>query len=203
MPARPLIVRIALVGLMLTAFRAYGQEAPKNAALQSPAITYDSGAAATDSTAAMRQFVQGFYDWYTPIALADNHFPADWRVLSSAPSYLDAGLASALRADSVASLIVPDQRETLNFDPFLASQDPCPRYEVTDVRSAPRGYRVRVRPICADPRWQTATPVVVVIPDAGHWKIANVFYENDDLRSMLCQFAKGDRRPDKRPSTCQ
>lgn len=70
-------------------------------------------------------------------------------------------------------------REVIDFDPFLNSQDPCPRYKVTDVRSAGRSYRATVQPVCPNPNsqyWQTLDKhtSVQVIPEAGRWKIANV-----------------------------
>jgi hypothetical protein len=44
--------------------------------------------------------------------------------------------------------------------------------------------------------------VLSVVAEAGRWKITNVFYEEGDLRAMLCQFATADQRPDSRPAKC-
>jgi hypothetical protein len=146
-----------------------------------------------------RQFVQEFFSWYVPIANAETRVPAWWRVLSQRPNALDSALLAALRADSaVQRTDGKEMREFLNFDPLLSSQDPCPRYEAVDARRDSIGYRVTVKPICADTTWQTQRPVLSVVRRAGQWKIVNVFYETSDLRTILCEFARRDLRPDHR-----
>ncbi len=207
MPTRAMIIRTAFTGLTFCASGACAQGAPKNVARQAAPITLDSVVRANDSTAAVRKFVQGFYDWYAPFVQTEPRFPGWWQILSSAPGYLDANLASGLRADSAAQRIDPVSREVIDFDPFLNSQDPCPRYEVTDVHSDGRSYRVSARPVCPNANWQywqtlDKTTVVEVVPEGGHWKITNVFYEKGDLKSLLCLNAKADTRPDRRPAKC-
>jgi hypothetical protein len=36
----------------------------------------------------------------------------------------------------------------------------------------------------------------------GRWRITNVLYDKGDLKAYLCQWAKADLRPDKRPAKC-
>ena len=93
----------------------------------------------------------------------------------------------------------------MNFDPFLDSQDPYPRYD----RDPGEGYRATVVPVCPNASWQhwqtlDPAPVVEVIPQAGRWKIANVFYANgkSDLKPEICLSATADLHPDRRPATC-
>lgn len=202
---RIVTVGSVLVALAFSASIACAQRTLKNAAQHPRSLVQSSAARTVDSTMAVRQFVQAFYDRYLAFLQTESRFPDWWHVLSSTPGDLDANLARALRADSVASRTEPATRELIGFDPFLESQDPCPRYAVTDVRSDAAGYRVTMRPVCPNAesqKWQTARPVVEVIPEAGHWKIANVFYEKGNLRSLLCGFAKADKRVELRPAKC-
>jgi hypothetical protein len=152
---------------------------------------------------AARQFVESFYSWYTPRANADLKYPSWWIILTSRPGALDDRLAAVLRADSAAQRGVGEPtREVINFDPFLYSQDPCPRYEPLQARREKGLYLVEVRPRCADTTWQTQRPVVAVSRSAGEWKIVNVFYEKSDLMGLLCEFARADKKPQPLPRGC-
>ena len=153
---------------------------------------------AGDSIVAVRQFVQGFYDWYTPIALSGLHFPAYWNVLNNADRFLARELAAAIRDDSVAQVSAPITRVPLNFDPFLDSQDPCGPNEVIDVRRQGDSFRLPIR----ECHMQRPGPVVEVRSVDGRWRISNVFYDRGDLKSYLCQWAKADLRPERRPTQC-
>jgi hypothetical protein len=147
--------------------------------------------------------LQTFYDWYVPVANGDRRYRALWEVFKVRPEVLDSALLGALRVDSASG---PNptvaMREILEFDPLLESQDPCPRYEVVAVRAAALGYRVTVRPVCADSTWQKQRPVVSVVRQGNAWRITNVYYEKSDLRTMLCEFAKTDKRPERRSLGC-
>jgi hypothetical protein len=171
----------------------------------SPASTVTRAGSPTthgDSVSA-REYVQDFYDRYVPMADSARRGPAFWRLLSA--DVLDSTLVEGLRADSAFGDLSSNHgtREGLNFDPFLASQDPCPRYEVMDTRAdGPSSFRVTVKPVCADTTWQTQRPVMAVTHQDGRWKIVNVFYQRSDLRSLLCGFAKADRVPERRPFGC-
>ena len=184
------LLRIAIAGIVFIASAACGQRArvaPSSAVVPS---------AAEDSALAVRRFVQGFYDWYTPIALSDHRGPAWWSVLSSPVPYLDHDLAAAIRADSVARVAEPITRETLNFDPFLFSQDPCGPNEVMDVRRAGDSFRVPIRMCTSSGAWVV---VEVGFVDGG-MTVLNVRSVNgDDIKSLLCKYAKEDARRDKRP----
>ena len=149
---------------------------------------------APDDEAAARRFVQDFYDWYVLAENAPRGTPADWRVLDSRPEVLDSALLDLLRADSALGDRGDGRgtREAINFDPFLASQDPCPRYEVDRAVPDAGGFRVTVRPVCADTTWQTQRPMVAVAYRGTRWQIVNVFYERGDLRSLLCAMARRD-----------
>jgi hypothetical protein len=141
--------------------------------------------------------VQTFYDWYQS---GSSHYRL-WRLMTSGSKYLDPGLANILSADSVLGLDPDLPRNLLDFDPVLDSQDPCPHYEVTQVRRQEGDYRVTVRPVCPTAegqRLQTTTPIVELVPVYGSWRIINIWYPEPeqmyDLKSTLCKaggFPKG------------
>jgi hypothetical protein len=108
-----------------------------------------------------------------------------------------------LREDSLARTVTGEPRESLNADPILASQDPCERYQVTDIKPAGRSYMVAVKPLCNDGRGAQAGPVVEVVPDAGSWRIANVHFDGTNLKRLLCEYAMGDARVEMRPAGCK
>lgn len=191
------------IGLVLLVVgTACGQGASGAGSPASPVARAGSPTTHGDPVSA-REYVQDFYDRYVPTADSVRGEPAFWRLLSA--GVLDSTLVEALRADSAFGDLSSNHgtREGLDFDPFLASQDPCPRYEVVDTRAdGPSSFRVTVKPVCADTTWQTQRPVMAVTHHDGRWKIVNVFYQRSDLRSLLCGFAKADRIPERRPSGC-
>jgi hypothetical protein len=130
-----------------------------------------------------------------------------WSVLRDRAADLDDGLRDALRADSMfgdRGGNPPGTREYLDFDPILDSQDPCPKYEVVEARKELGEWRVTVKAICADSTWkQDKRPIVVVRRNEGRWKIANFIYPRTDLRSLLCEYAKKDERPENREKGCE
>lgn len=175
--------RLMAIGLMLLACgTACGQRASR------PATVASGGAA---DTVRAREHVQRFLDQY--IGLSGHAGPAYLQLLSSHAGPLDSALATALREDAEFGdqRATGGSREGINFDPFLGSQDPCPRYEARDAVQHGVTYRVTVHPTCAGSS-PKSSPVYAVVHGGGQWRIANVFYEKTDLRSLLCQHARRD-----------
>ena len=80
----------------------------------------------------------------------------------------------------------------LEFDPFLASQDPCERYQVGKVTQKGKGYLVDVYSLCAGRRER---PVEAeVMSKNGHWIFVNFYYPlmKSDLLSELA-LTRSDR----------
>src|SRR5262245_26070391 len=103
----------------------------------------------TADTASVRSFVQHFYDWYAPVVHKRSDAPAWFRVLTLRDSVLTTELILAIRADSLAKeQAPPGELFGLNFDPFIAAQDQCARYEVTQIREKGSNYGVTVHPVC-------------------------------------------------------
>lgn len=145
-------------------------------------------------TASVRMFVQSFYDWYVPIALQHNEAPAWYRVLQSRDTVLSTELRSGLRADSTRQAAMSGEVTELNFDPFLASQDPCAKYEVANIQSDTSGYRVTVHPACGS-GYQQPDVRVEVVRSEGMWQFADFYYDGIDLKSVLCESAREGAAP--------
>src|SRR5665213_2174367 len=86
-----------------------------------------------------RAFVTAFYKWYVPHALKDSTEPT-WHIALREKRYsFDSQLLQLLQADSAAQAKCEDL-VGLDFDPFLNSQDPAPRYKVGEIKSEGNSY---------------------------------------------------------------
>src|SRR5262245_18240843 len=121
------ILSAAVMALTLSSSIVGGQGRSGGTPVRRPVLASDANA---DDTAAARRFVASFYRWYIPVANAKSHSPSYWRILTLRAGTPDGNLARALRADSSAQAQrnAPPTRDVIDFDPFLDSQDPCPRY---------------------------------------------------------------------------
>jgi hypothetical protein len=129
---------------------------------------------------------QEFLDWYTPIAAEQNAGPSYWRALNHNPPYLTHALTVLLRADSVERRASNDVGAGINFDPFLATQDPCGRYQAKEARHDTHGYVVMVQPMCSDPRWQPSPHRLTLVGVNGRFVIADVSHGSTSIVELLC-----------------
>ena len=140
-------------------------------------------------TASLRLFVQDFYDWYVPLASRDDGSPAWYHVLQSRDTSLTTALAAGLRTDSIVQAGLKGEVTNLDFDPFLASQDPCVRYEVRAIQPKAAHYSVTVRPVCRS-GYQMTDVRLEVARRGNSWQFENFFYDGTDLKALLCETAK-------------
>jgi hypothetical protein len=140
-----------------------------------------------DSVASAKFFVQEFYTWYLLPGI-ESRGPKWYRVLNDRESALSDELTFWLRADSAAQA-TSGEVTALNFDPFLSSQDPCPRYEVGEVRARARNYEAAVFAVCAGAKPAVPTVTTEVARNGSTWKFVNIYYGTTDLRKLLCEDA--------------
>lgn len=151
------------------------------------AVAADAGRA--DSA---RAFVQRFYDWY--LATQANKGWAYDSLLTIRRSLLGDSLFSAFQADVAAQRAdtIPEIASlSAEFDVFLNSQDPCPRYTARSPRSL-GGNRVAVVVAgdCAGLDTRPNLEVELRRTEAG-WKIENVKDPTNpsfDLLSALVRY---------------
>ncbi len=136
------------------------------------ADTRDAVADARDAESA-RRFVQAFYDWYVPLG---DRAPATRldSVVARGPQWFTPILQHALQRDVDAQRNAADIVSVVgDFDPFLNSQDPCPRYAALAVVPRGTGWQVAVSAQCEG---GVATPAVLVdvVREGTDWRFANV-----------------------------
>ncbi|WIL19805.1 hypothetical protein [Geothrix sp.] len=92
----------------------------------------------------IRKVVTGFYDWYVPLALADQKEPSSNIALRRKPELFHPFLLKELKKDAEAQAAAKGEIDGLDFDPFLNTQDPAPSYMVGSIRKWQGLYWVEV-----------------------------------------------------------
>jgi hypothetical protein len=135
----------------------------------------------------LSHFVQGFYDWYVPLANSMSAEPAWLVVLQSRRSLLTSELAEALERDYEAQSAAGGEIMGLDADPFVNSQDPCPRYEVGETARRGEQFLVHVHSVCAGNRSEEPEVVAELKSHNGTWIFANFHYpiQRSDLLTVL------------------
>lgn len=78
----------------------------------------------------VRQFVQGFYNWYVPKALSGNPGLPWGAALAARESNFSPEIASLLRKELQEQGQATGEISGIDFDPFLNTQDPDDQYKV-------------------------------------------------------------------------
>jgi hypothetical protein len=153
-------------------------------------------AQATADTAAVsaQRAVQRFYDWYVPAVRREESGPVGALALRQRASLFALTLRNALARDTAAQVKAVGEIDGLDFDPFLASQDPCARY--TTHRAMRRGstYSVELRGSCSSGPMPDA--VLDLARLSGAWMITNIRYPRNksDLLTVLNELEAGRAR---------
>ena len=131
-------------------------------------------------------FVREFYAWYAPYATENWSGSAMFAAMSRDPPILDDRLLALLRADSAAKAAATSEGMGLDFDPFLATQDPCEVFEIGNVTADANAGRIEVRTSCY---YVDSLPDVVarVARRGNGWVFTNFEYprEKTDLLKVL------------------
>ncbi len=133
----------------------------------------------------VRQFVQGFYDWYVPKALSSSPGLPWVEALQARPSNFSTEIASLLRKEMRGQAHTPGEISGLDFDPFLSTQDPDDHYSIGGIVKRGQSYWVSVYGTSTK-RSQPPTLVAEVSHVNGRWQFTNFRYANGkDLISLL------------------
>jgi len=147
-------------------------------------------AGSSPSQSAVSDFVQRFYDWYTPLALKSGDTPSWIVALDKHGAQFDARLSRALRKDAEAQSRVPDDIVGLDFDPFLSSQDPEDKYAVGDLTEKDGVYLVSVYGVRKGKRAAKPDVVAELKAAKGSFQFTNFRYGADgDLLVILKQLS--------------
>ena len=140
---------------------------------------------ATAESAVM--FTQAFYKWYVPQGA---HFEA---AIRDSAGLFAPELLTALRADLEAQARNADEVVGLDWDPFLASQDPCESYRVARATRQGDAFLVDVYGVCRGATRSLAPDTPDVIAELatrdGSWVFVNFRYprEATDLVTTLAR----------------
>jgi hypothetical protein len=131
--------------------------------------------------------IQAFYDWYVPASDSNRGGPAWYAAFGRTPPILSSELLQALRADSANKARTPGDLVGLDFDPLLASQDPCARYEVGQGSIDRDTVRLALHAVCNGERSAQPELLLLVTQHEANWLIENVQYSHaqTDLLAIL------------------
>ncbi|MGC3988660.1 MAG: DUF3828 domain-containing protein [Chthoniobacteraceae bacterium] len=134
--------------------------------------------------AAVRSFVQHFYDWYVPLS-GHTKLPPEEEALKKRTADFSPELAKALQADLDANARAGEV-VGLDYDPFLNAQDPCQKYVVGGKTSEDHGvWKVEVFGVCDGKKEAKASVIAVVKARASHsWFFTN-FEDPEDKTDLL------------------
>ena len=143
-----------------------------------------------------RGFVEGFYSWYVPRAL-NQDTTSGWReTLRLMRADISPQLAKLLEEDSAAQSKCKDL-VSLDFDPFLYTQEPAEHYETASIVQTKTAYRANIYRLEAGPRAQKPDIIAEFTQKDGHWFFVNFIYPGgSDLLTVLksrprCTTSKG------------
>jgi len=185
---------------MMAACSGHGVNSSEALTLESPE-SRQSKKGASPSTEAdigvVQDFVQEFYSWYVPVAANSRSGRPSDLALHTRPSAFDPSLVRQLKEDSDAQEKVLGDIVGLDFDPFLAAQDPCDRYEVVTVDPKAESYLVGVRGVGGCKKHDEVDVIVEVASRNGALSFINFHYpgvdNGDDLLALLKRL-RDDRR---------
>ena len=161
-------------------------------------LPYLLGAQTKDSQQgpqSLRDFVQGFYSWYVPHALSDSAGSAWEFAIKEKSSAFSPQLVQALRRDSAAQAKTTSEIVGLDFDPFLAAQDPCENYEVGRITQRVESYLVDIYGVCSGKKHEKPDVIAELQHKNGHWLFVNFHYPQDrNLLAVLKSLQENRRK---------
>lgn len=125
-----------------------------------------------------KQFVQNFYDWYTPIALKNHGDPAFGIALKRKKPWFTPELALALQDDLDAQVNANGVSVGLDGDPFLQSAWPESHYRVGKVTSKGGVYLANVHRFRSGKMSSDIAAIPEVMKVDGRWVFVN-FHSSD------------------------
>ena len=159
-------------------------------------ITLQAQSTTASTADKAQQFVSAFYAWYVPLALQPQGGATWERALTKKASWFGDEIGRRLREDAKAQAMVKDEIVGLDADPFLASQDPCERYEVGKATKSGESYRARVYAVCGGVRQAMPQVIAEVTSTKGQWVFVNFHYPDghSDLLHELATLRRERRK---------
>jgi hypothetical protein len=159
---------------------------------------------AQDRDDACRNFVQSFYNWYTPVAMDDTAFPAAMG-LTIQSQILSPDLARLLEEIGAAA-INGGGEIFLGVDPIVNSQDLWKKFMVGDVTRKGDHCFAEVYGVSLEKKDRNPDVVAELIFQSGRWTFVNFHYPgypvssgNENLLSVLRRIQRSIQPQDSRP----
>ncbi len=139
-----------------------------------------------------KDFVQQFYGWYLPLALKGTEEPAQNLALREKSGNFSKEVYEALKEDSDAQAKADGEIVGLDFDPFLATQDPCEHYVLGKATGDGERYEIPIFAVCSGKQSKRPDVVAQVERREGSWVFINFYYPKvgGDLLSILKRLRK-------------
>lgn len=147
----------------------------------------------TGAAMSCREFTDAFLAWYVPLALRDSKEPASILAIRQRPSIFSDKIRESLAEDRKAQEQSKDGIVGIDFDPFLASQDPAEKYSTLKVTVDEGKCLADIKAADAvDRYWDVRTEAKRT---GGAWRFTNFHYNTDvlpnDLLSILRDLKRG------------
>lgn len=155
-----------------------------------PALLIGQRAPRKNVNPSCREFVQGFYNWYVPMALRDSPLPSSAIALKQKPQVFAHKLLRQLAEDFRAQEKADGDLVGIDFDPFLASQDPGERYVVESVTRDGANCRAEVYAVSSGKKSKDPDVMPDLRLENGHWVFVDFLYPNPsrpEFRSLSSQ----------------
>ncbi|MBX3072749.1 DUF3828 domain-containing protein [Candidatus Obscuribacterales bacterium] len=175
-----------VIGLVTVVFNAQVVDAQS----QSSTKSVSSVNRPPDKKKTCKRFVQEFYNYYVPLVGGEG--PTAEKAIEEKKALFGQDLYKKLKEDFDAQAKVTGEIVGLDFDPFLNSQDPAPRYVVGEVTERAGHYSAAVHSVSSDGKRNPKPDVVPeLVQKNNKWIFLNFHYgkssfpENENLLSVL------------------
>lgn len=141
-------------------------------------------------------FVQNFYDWYVPVVFNGQNTPAYSIAIAKKEDFFSPELKSQLQANLKIYAGQGNLIESLDFDPFLFSQDPWPEYKATGAFLSGEKCYVTVSAVPNGRVAETSNLRAVSEKRNGKWVFVDFIYmgsgqgKNTNLSQLLSEIVE-------------
>jgi len=123
-----------------------------------------------------QNFVQNFYDWYVPATLDESGILASNVAIKEKEYKFDPILLGLLKEESKKHFKKNGDISGLDFDPFLATQDPYPKYNVLKATIKNDICFAEIEAMSLSGVWKGVSVVVELKFNEGEWRFKNFHY---------------------------
>jgi len=136
--------------------------------------------ASDPETISCLNFVQGFYDWYVPVAFNARNTPVYPTAIEKKGDIFSPELKSQLQTNFKIYTNQGDLIKSLDFDPFLFSQDPWPAYKAASAVLTGEKCYVSVSGVSGGKAQEISNLRAVSEKQNGKWVFVDFIYKGSN-----------------------